>query len=191
MGEGHGLMGIEMTMQSLSGFPVEVRSLIEGVDVYYHQQGFEIKLGMFDITGQHLIPAGRNVILEVDGPVEIVSFLGADENSNGVTFEIVNQVTKEELLPKVYSLSQNYPNPFNPMTTIEFSLPMASDVALEVFNIAGQKVATLVNSRLEAGYHSVTWDSRNNSGEPLASGIYLYRLKADAFVETKKMMLLK
>jgi hypothetical protein len=95
------------------------------------------------------------------------------------------------LIPSDFALGNCYPNPFNPTTTIQFSLSNASDVSLEVFNVGGQKVATLVNSRLEAGNHSVTWDSRNTDGEPLASGIYLYRLKADSSVETKKMMLLK
>ncbi|MEP0828793.1 MAG: PD40 domain-containing protein [bacterium] len=94
-------------------------------------------------------------------------------------------------LPTEFELKPNHPNPFNPSTTIEFAIPTASDVQIEVYNIAGQKIATLVNSRLEAGNHSITWDSRSTDGEPLASGIYLYRLKAGDFVETRKMMLLK
>jgi hypothetical protein len=95
------------------------------------------------------------------------------------------------ILPSDYSLSQNYPNPFNPITEISFSLPGACDVTLEIFNISGQKVATLINSRMEAGNHTIQWDSRENGGASVASGIYLYRLKAGKFVNTKKMTLLK
>ncbi len=89
-------------------------------------------------------------------------------------------------LPAAYSLMQNYPNPFNPETEIRFTLAIASQVRLEVFNIIGQQVAVLADERLGAGEHSVAWN-----GDRVASGIYLYRLTTDDFVETKKMMLLK
>jgi len=89
-------------------------------------------------------------------------------------------------VPEEYGLSANFPNPFNPSTEIGFSLPAASHVRLEIFNIVGQRVITLIDGRREAGYHSVVWDGRN-----VASGMYLYRLEADGFVSTKKMILLK
>ena len=80
----------------------------------------------------------------------------------------------------------NFPNPFNPTTEISFSLPWASHVKLEIFNVMGQKVATLVDGRREAGEHVVQWD-----GSAVASGVYLYRLQTGDFVDTKKMILLK
>jgi hypothetical protein len=92
----------------------------------------------------------------------------------------------EPELPREFSLSQNYPNPFNPTTEINFALPSACDVSLEIYNITGQRVTTLVDSYLEAGQHSVLWDASSN-----ASGVYFYRLTAGEFTETKKMMLLK
>ncbi|MEP0829020.1 MAG: T9SS type A sorting domain-containing protein [bacterium] len=186
-----GLSGLELILKATNRETVELKSAIDGIELHWSQNGDEIRAALIDLSGLATIDAGERKIIEVIGDIEIVSVLGADENSNGVSFEIVNQATKEELLPKVYSLEQNRPNPFNPATTIEFSLPRASDVSLEVYNIAGQKIATLVNTRLEAGNHTVNWDSKSTSGEPLASGIYLYRLKADTFVETKKMVLLK
>jgi hypothetical protein len=91
-----------------------------------------------------------------------------------------------ELLPKVYALEQNYPNPFNPSTTIEYALPSRSHVTLTVFNTLGQQVATLVEGEMEAGYHEAVFDA---SG--LASGLYLYRLQAGDFVQTRKFVLLK
>jgi PKD repeat protein len=88
--------------------------------------------------------------------------------------------------PEEYALDQNYPNPFNPTTTLSFKLPEASQVELVVFNIVGQKVATLASGYFEAGEHSVKWDARGN-----ASGVYFYRIQAGPMVETKRMMLLK
>ncbi len=88
--------------------------------------------------------------------------------------------------PSAFKLMQNYPNPFNPATTITYQLASLSDVKLEVFDVLGRKVATLVNARQSAGVHSVTFNASN-----LASGIYFYRLQAGSFLETKKMMLVK
>lgn len=98
---------------------------------------------------------------------------------------------EQETLPEDFVLHQNYPNPFNPVTEISFNLPNAGDVTLEVYNIMGQKVNTLINERFEAGNHSVTWDSRDNNGHSVSSGIYFYRLTTDEFIDTKKMILLK
>jgi serine protease len=94
-------------------------------------------------------------------------------------------------LPDEFSLEQNYPNPFNPSTTIDFSLPSAGEVTLEVYNILGAKVATLVNGSLSAGRHSVVWNSTTDGGAPVSSGVYFYRLVTGDQVMTKKMMLLK
>lgn len=96
-----------------------------------------------------------------------------------------------DLIPRVYSLNQNYPNPFNPTTQIMYGLPKDSQVELKVFNIMGQEVTTLVNGWQKAGYRSVVWDGRDNSGHPVASGVYFYRLKAGGFNSIKKMVLLK
>lgn len=88
--------------------------------------------------------------------------------------------------PGVFSLSQNYPNPFNASTAIEFYIPEAGEVRLEVFNVLGQKLATLVDERLGGGDHRVIW----NSGD-LTSGVYFYRLESGNVTETKRMLLLR
>jgi len=98
----------------------------------------------------------------------------------------VTAVDDDNLTPFTFELSQNYPNPFNPATAISFSLPEACDVRLEIYNITGQKVATLIAGRRQAGHHTIEWD-----GSSFASGVYLYRLEAGNFAETKKMLLLK
>ena len=96
-----------------------------------------------------------------------------------------------EILPQKFHLSQNYPNPFNPTTTISFSLPTRSDVTLTVYNILGQEVAEIVNQSLPAGEHQIDWDGKDANGSSVSTGIYLYRLVTDDFVESKKMVLLK
>lgn len=98
----------------------------------------------------------------------------------------INDKPDEYLLPESYELKQNYPNPFNPATTISFDLPVASDVKLEIYNILGQLVSTVYEGRLSAGVHKYEWD-----GSTAASGVYLYRLTAGEYVESKKMLLLK
>ena len=95
------------------------------------------------------------------------------------------------VLPTAFSLSQNYPNPFNPETRIEFTLSSASFVSIDVINILGQGVRSLVSEHLSAGYKAVTWDGRDESGKPVSSGIYFYRMVAGDFAETKKCVLLK
>ena len=93
---------------------------------------------------------------------------------------------EEPVMPEVFSLGQNYPNPFNPATTISFSLTETAHVRLEIFNVAGQKVATLLNETRRAGEHKVVFDASS-----LSSGIYLYRLIAGNKMDYRKMILLR
>jgi hypothetical protein len=98
--------------------------------------------------------------------------------------------------PDEYTLKQNFPNPFNPTTTIEFSIPVAADVRLTVYNILGQEVVTLLDEQRTSGTHSVEWNATDSYGSKLSSGIYFYKLKASGqdgndFIEIKKMVLLK
>lgn len=94
-------------------------------------------------------------------------------------------------LPETFGLSQNYPNPFNPTTQIDFLLPAASHVTLEIINIRGQVVNRMVDRTMEAGAHTVEWNGTNEAGSKVASGVYLYRLRAGNQTETKKMTLTK
>ena len=89
-------------------------------------------------------------------------------------------------LPNEYSLSQSYPNPFNPSTTIEYGLPKAGHIMLEIFDTMGRQVATPINENQDAGYHKVTWNAEN-----LPSGTYFYQIQANGFSQTKKMLLIK
>lgn len=109
------------------------------------------------------------------------------ENSLLISFTRMLDVSSEtEEKPLTFKLEQNYPNPFNPSSTIQFTLPQAGNVRLDVFTITGQLVTTLVNNRLGSGEHSVTFDASN-----LASGVYIYRIVTGSFVQSKRMTLIK
>jgi hypothetical protein len=95
------------------------------------------------------------------------------------------------MIPTQYALYQNYPNPFNPNTEIRFDVPEAVRVEMKVFNILGQEVAKLIDEVRPAGAYRLTWDSRTTSGASVASGLYIYRIKAGNFVDAKKMMLVR
>jgi flagellar hook assembly protein FlgD len=88
-------------------------------------------------------------------------------------------------------LYPNYPNPFNPTTEIRYNLPVDSNVEITVYDIEGREVKTLINSLQTAGYNRVTWNSTNNHGGTVASGVYFYRMTAEEFVDMKKMIIIK
>ena len=94
-------------------------------------------------------------------------------------------------IPQDFALGANYPNPFNPETTIGYQLPGAAQVYLEIYDVLGQKVRTLVQQVEPAGYHSAMWDGRDEGGSALAGGMYFYRLQAGEFTQTRKLLLVK
>ena len=94
-------------------------------------------------------------------------------------------------IPDVFELAQNYPNPFNPETIIRYSIIRNTEVKLTVFNMLGQEVARLVNKNQVRGKYVVTWNGQYDAGLRVASGVYVYKLVAGDFIETKKMLLLK
>ena len=95
-------------------------------------------------------------------------------------------INEKIINPSAFSLNQNYPNPFNPSTNIEFALPEQAVVSLVVYNILGQEVSRLVHGNMPAGNHSMKFDA---SG--VSSGMYIYRIQAGDFIQTKKMLLIK
>ena len=118
---------------------------------------------------------------------------GAPVGGSGVDFNLVATAVEEDqpLVPSGYVLEQNYPNPFNPTTQILFSLPNNERVTLTIYNLIGQKIASLVDGLMSAGSHVVTWNGRDSHGLQLPSGIYFYRLQSPGFTAARKMLMLK
>jgi len=121
-------------------------------------------------------------------PATTPDFLFLKRNRTSTTpYDFYTSVDEETpTVPASYNLGQNYPNPFNPSTTIEYSLSAASKVKLTIYNALGHEVATLVNGKVAAGSHTVTWNAAN-----VPSGLYFYKLEAENFSQTRKMVLMK
>ena len=140
---------------------------------------------VFDIDDITNIPQDPNFGLEFG------DILLANTNAGIIPLKPRVEVEQEAALPETYSLSQNYPNPFNPETEISFRIPSAIHTSLNIFNILGQEVITLVDEQREAGHYTVTWSGRDEFGTEVTTGVYFYTLKAGEFTETKRMLLLK
>ena len=190
--------GIQLEFETSGNVTVtDVRSNIEGMGVFSGTVDGRFRVGMLDMTGKASIPAGQHDVVMIsyqgDGQIELESAIvvGEDAGKMNVTIKSVGSGSPNGALPSVFALSQNMPNPFNPTTEISFSVPQATEVKLEVLNILGQSVRTLVDEFKAAGSYSVTWDSRDNNYRGVASGIYLYRITAGEFTDTRKMILMK
>jgi hypothetical protein len=96
-----------------------------------------------------------------------------------------------EGIPTEFALRENYPNPFNPTTTLRFDLPEVSSITLTIYNMLGQRVRIFNMNDTPAGYHSIKWNATNDFGDPVGAGVYLYQLRANHYLETRKMVLLK
>jgi len=97
----------------------------------------------------------------------------------------------ENLIPEVFALHQNYPNPFNPTTQINYDLTEEGLVTINIYDVLGRKIRTLINNNQSAGYRSTMWDGKNEYGEYVSAGMYIYMIKAGKYLDTKKMLLLK
>jgi len=164
--------------------------------------------GVIFYTGQKffatILSGGEGVVFGVDsswplsnrGWENTGTYAGSRDRSLqdiaiGIIADIHSGIEDGGTLPANFALNQNYPNPFNASTEITFSTPVQSNVSLEVYNIAGQKIATLVNDTYNAGEHTVIWNSTSGNGQVVSSGVYFYKLQVNDRSETKKMVLIK
>ena len=111
--------------------------------------------------------------------------------SEPVQFVKVVGIADNDVLPKSFDISANYPNPFNPTTRIDYQVPENAHVKIVIFNLLGERVATLVNKDMQAGKYTAKWNGRTDNGKILSSGIYFYKMVAGDFSKTQKMMFLK
>jgi len=158
------------------------------MDLMWTVENGELKMLIYNI-GTSMIPTGVNDLVEIpcrgDGQLNLIRAEVVDYH--GRPYQVAG---KESELPTGFALNQNYPNPFNPTTTISFRLPQSTEWRLEIFNITGSLVREYRGSS-ETGVVTVEWDGRSTDGLPVASGVYLYRLEAANFSDSKKMILLK
>jgi hypothetical protein len=133
----------------------------------------------------------------VDDNCQLVAFIQADQNRKVIQAARIDVpdltptgIEDESPTPGIFTLSQNYPNPFNAQTKIDFSTA-GGNARLDVFDICGAKVATILDGSLAPGVYSVIWDGKNSNGQTVSSGTYLYRLTDGANIQTKRMTLLK
>jgi hypothetical protein len=170
--------------------------------------GQSLILGV-NFNGEEIAP-GSGAILEVqfmiasnapmnDLSLSITDLIVATQGglplpSNGTdyVFSLTTGVDEEAELPTAFELKQNYPNPFNPTTTISYSVPVASEIQVGIFNLLGQEIRSLSNGEHQPGVYSAMWDGLNQNGVRVESGIYLYRMSSSAgFSATKKLVMLK
>jgi fibronectin type 3 domain-containing protein len=160
------------------------------LDLVYGSKDDTLKIGLLDLDGGKSIPAGRHPLIQLNGKCKLVSALVCDRSFTSLSASI-NSTSGETNVPLTFALNQNYPNPFNSETAIGYDLPKGSEVKITIYNILGQKVKTLVDEKQAAGHKRITWDGKNNMGQPVGSGMYFYRIEAGDFVQNKRMLLLK
>jgi hypothetical protein len=121
----------------------------------------------------------------------IVDHANPEVEGNVISLKNPGPAPGPDLVPKVYSLEQNFPNPFNPSTTLAYSLKEAGHVTINIYNILGQNVRTLVDEYQNAGSYTKVWDGHDDAGNEVASGVFFYRIKSGDFTDIKKMVLMK
>ncbi len=136
---------------------------------------------------------GKNVIIGMNATVELASYLGISTLGKPIV-DHDSDLIKEEFktsIPNWFSVAQNYPNPFNSETIIIYTIPEQSHVSLDIYNVVGEKIITLTNTQMSAGYHSVNWNGKNSRDQIVTSGIYLCKIQAGGHQKTIQMLLLK
>lgn len=178
------IKGLELILKC--GETPQIKNRLNNIQMYADQDNDIISVAWFDLQGNRCISEGYHTLLEIDEEVEIVSAFAGDVNAQAIYLDVLSKNDEDVIIPQIFALRQNHPNPFNPVTQISFELQVTSHVMLDVYNITGQKVSTIINEQVEPGYHTVEWD-----GSSFASGVYFYRIQAGDIIESRKMMLLK
>ena len=111
------------------------------------------------------------------------------EDSFALTVEALN--IAQDQMPTRYSLGEAYPNPFNPTTKISYELPNSEFVSIDIYNLMGRHIKSLVNMNQAPGHRTIEWNATNDSNQPVSAGMYIYTIQAGSFMDTKKMILLK
>ncbi|MBI2420365.1 MAG: T9SS type A sorting domain-containing protein, partial [Ignavibacteriales bacterium] len=146
--------------------------------------GDSLLFRVYDAKTKHVLALMKGIRFEAD------KLTGNYNEAHEIT-GIPLAVQDGRIIPAEFSLSANYPNPFNPTTTIAFALPVESDVTITIYNIMGERVKQIVNGHEQAGFYSVVWDGRNDYSNIVASGVYIYSMKAGKYQATRKLTFIK
>jgi hypothetical protein len=193
-------LGVKSNMKVKTSIPKQWLVLSAGAKNYSLANLFEGNIGELSYSAQSsnssvatVAVSGTTLTITPvtigDANVTVKASDAANNDFFAYTFPVnvgLVSVDGGEIIPTEFSLAQNFPNPFNPTTNIKFGLPKESNVTLRIYNVLGEEVATLVNKVMPAGFHTVNFDASR-----LTSGLYIYRIEADNFVQVKKMMLMK
>jgi hypothetical protein len=194
---GNGFAQVRGRVVATDGLP------LEGANVFAFNGNAIVAYTMTDAAGNYALnalPFGRTqMIVDREGYNSTESALDVSSLSHGdVNFVLSSPAVlsvDDPVTPDRFALEQNYPNPFNPSTTISFTMPAAGTATLKVYNLIGQEIATLVNGQIGTGSHQAFWNGTDAAGRTMASGLYFYRLKANAggleFTQMRKMVLMK
>ena len=176
-------------------YPLEVKTTKDDGTGNGFTDGNPIIFKIWDVVGQQEYTLRDGDIQfydpETGNPTDPVTFAGLETAAASVS---VISSAVESATPYVtteYKLRQNYPNPFNPVTAISYTLPERASARLEIFDIKGELIVTLVEGTQGAGEYTIHWDGRNERGDKVATGVYLYRLVSPKFSKTAKMMYVK
>ena len=164
------IAGIQLEV--IGDYTITNNTLPEGWELAY-KEGTII---MFSMDGSAL---ESKMLFEYEGNIVIQSAIATDWYGSNITVSSV-------LIPKEFALQSAYPNPFNPVTNLKFGLPVDSKVSIQIYNLQGQVVSTLLNDNMKAGYHSVVWNA-----DEFGSGIYFVQMIAGDYIHTQKIMLVK
>ncbi len=184
-------------LKALNGSQIEVTKTSAKSELYWSQTGADVIIGLIDPQGQDFFMPSDSDLVEIAGDFEIVSVEATDIHADGTTEYLRPQYVAGKFTsssdPTIgeFSFDGAFPNPFNPETQIAFSLPISSNVKIEIYNILGQRVITLTDKRFDAGAHTVSWSSQDESGSIVASGMYFAKMTAGDFSASKKLVILK
>lgn len=168
-----------------------------GFNVNTLDLAFDETGNLYGIKGSGTLVSDLFTIDQSTGAGTLIGSVGIKDLTGLGYSPMVTSIEEENVVtPSAFNLEQNYPNPFNPNTQIKFSLPVASNVKIVIYNLIGEVVSELVNTQLNSGVHWINWYASDNSGKKVSSGVYFYELKANGvdgsqFSQIKKMMLLK
>ncbi|MFC1725576.1 S8 family serine peptidase [candidate division KSB1 bacterium] len=203
----------DYTIREVDGnFHIDLKILTSnGIDqnsIYLHYSTDSTNFSTINMTQSSEANVYTAQLVEFNTGQNVIIYFSAVNTSNGSTEyfpkisenrylsfvygdTLLSADTEFRIIPKSLELKQNYPNPFNMSTKIRYNLPSREHVKIEIYNLLGQKVRTLLNNVVLAGTHAANWDGRNETGSRVSSGIYIYRLSAGSFSHSKKMVLLK